>query len=335
MSEKPLVSPEELASVLSDDGHDEAPREDAAPAAPSTDRYSLRRPLAIPPDAETVAKRRLAETARTLAGCLSATLDAAFDLEVHGFQQQQVRAAIDRLSGPAWVLAFGAGDGGSGGPSGGIALGLDPSSALAVVELVLGGSGTYSAEGRMPTRLETRVMEKLARHLARDLGAKLDRPLGVAAFQVGAAPRAVASPGEMVGAGLLRIRISGSERNGVLLVTPDLLRETGGDDEPAAHAPGAPGPLARKLLPLRFEARPVLRAGVSTLDELSNLTAGSILRLDAPADAPLELRVGGVPLFAGRIDRSESGAAFRVERRRVPDAPAAPGSKPTTKGRTA
>lgn len=312
MSDKPLVSAEEMASVLSDEGSEPAaPDVTTGPestAGPSSDRYSLRRPLVIAPEDEPAAQKRLATMTQQVGKALSSMLDAEIEIEMHGFQQQQVRSAIDRLSGKPWVQAFGCD-----GEGGGVVLGLDAGSALAIIELALGGSGTYTAEGRPPTALETRVMNQLTRKLSAELSRRMELTFASQGFRTGSAPRDVVSPGEMVGAALLRIRISGSEKNGLLLVSPNLLRKE--EQEDAPHPPGELGPLVQPLLDVALATRPVLPAGIVTLQDICDLKVGSVLSLDASADRRLELRVGGIPLFSGEIASDEGGAkGFRILR---------------------
>ena len=106
MAEEPLVSPEEMESVLATE---DAPETRAAEDA--SGRYSLRRPVAIAADAEAAARARIEQLAASLATTLSEELEMPIEIQVSGFQQQQVRTAVGSITEPSWVLSFAGGDG--------------------------------------------------------------------------------------------------------------------------------------------------------------------------------------------------------------------------------
>jgi flagellar motor switch protein FliM len=306
MGKAPLISPEEVASVL-----DGGAARGAAPAgvgrvdATTEVAYSLRRPVAIAPEAEKAARARLSDIAAALEATLRAALEAEVTISVTGFQQEQAHAAVETLPGPGWILAFLA-------DAGGVALAVDPACALSLVELALGGAGNSPAKGREPTPLESRVMHKLCAALVDPLAKRGGFEIRAAAFRTGSLPEALAAPGQIVCVGVLGIGIGGHQGNALLLATPNLLREVREDEDGA----GAVGPLAPRLDRVLMALRPVLPAGRVTLSDLMHLTPGAVLRLDAAADAAIELRVSGRTCFRGRIVREGEGASFRVEWRR-------------------
>jgi hypothetical protein len=125
MAREPVLRPEEVASVLGDIGG-------AMPSADATAlAWSMRRPVVIAPDVEPAARKRLEELARALGEALGFELDAEVGIEVQGFQQEQAGVAFDTLPKPAWVLSFLCKE------SGGVSLALDPTCALALLELAL------------------------------------------------------------------------------------------------------------------------------------------------------------------------------------------------------
>jgi len=308
MAKQPLLRPEEVASVL-DAGDRNDVREPAGTAADGQVVYSLRRPVAIAPDAVAAARARLAEAATALQETLRAALDAEVTIEVRGFQQEQAHAAVDTLPAPGWILSFLCDEGG-------FALAVDPACALALVEVALGGAGNSSANGREPTPLESRVMSKLCSALASQLPKRSRFEVRSAVFRTGSLPPALAAPGQTVCVGLVAINLAGHERSGLLLATPGVLRaET---DDVDKHVQTI-GPLAKRLDRVRVDVRPVLPAGRVTLNDLVHLEPGTVLRLDAAAESPIELRVAGCTAFHGRISREDGHVRFRVDRRKGRD----------------
>lgn len=307
MSEEPLISADEVASVLSQDEAGAAPEAPKA-ASPDSDVYSLRRPVAIAPEDEPRARKRVEGFAQALVETIRKELDTDIELAVQGFQQQQAGPAIDSLPAPCWLLTFLHGEGG------GFSLVMDPTCAMSLVELALGGIGNSTSAGREPTELETRVMGNLGGALVKPLDRRARAGFVDVVFTVGRIPERMADRGEMVGAALLQLRFSGAERNAMLLVSASMLRE-------AAAGAGKrerrkPGPLAGRLERLPVEIRPVLRAGKVTLADLSALKPGTVLRLETPEDALLDLRVDGQSLFGGHVRREDERAEFTVAWRR-------------------
>ncbi len=304
MSQEPLLRPEEVASVLS-------PGEDGEPAASTEPRngpstYSLREPVAIPPGGEAGARDRLTTLMKAVEQVLSKELERELTLELDGFRQQRSAAALAAVNEPAWVVSFAHADGG------GIALILNPLTALAIVELALGGFGNAPDTGRMPTPLETRVMNRLTGALVPSLVRASGEDLSNATVDVGRIPANLASPGEIVGVGLVRVQIGESQQTSALVASTALLvpRKTTGTDEEFRV-----GPLHRVLRRCRADVRPVLRAGMVGLEDLLALSPGAVLRLDVSDDAAMDLRVSGQTVFTGSLGR-DAGPTFAVAWRR-------------------
>lgn len=312
MSEGPLLRPEEVQTVLA--GADEA----TAPAGASGGGvlpYSLREPVALPPEAEAGAKQRLSEIAAAVSAELSRELGEAISIEVDGFQQHRAGAALEALPKPAWILSFVRTQ------PGGIALALPAPAGLTLVERALGGGGGLSDISRGPTPLESRLLGRLSSLLAPAVASSVGAALSAAPLSRDRLPTTVAAPGETVGVGIGRIRFAGGERSVLLLASPSLL--VAGTPEESAAGQGRPGPLARALERLAVRIRPVLRAGRARVAQLAALEPGAVLQLEASEDAPFELRVEGCAVFAGQILRGEDGPAFAVSRRFERPRPAA------------
>jgi len=310
VSDAPLLEPEEIQKVLSDDE-----RTSVAPDA-ATGRvlpYSLRDPVVLPPEAEPEAKQRLADLAAALSSALTEELGEAIGLEVDGFQQHRAGAALEALPKPAWVLAF------VGRQPGGIALALPAAVGLALVERALGAEGGALPDvSREPTPLESQLLGRLGSSVAASVARAARAELSGALLCCGSPPASLASPGETVGVGVGRIRLGGAERSVLFLASPALLGAR--RESPEEGDTGAPGPLAGPLRRIRLHVRPVLRGGTVRISELAGLEAGAVLRLEPSEQALFELRIEGRTVFLGQIRPHEKGPAFVVARRfdRVP-----------------
>ncbi len=310
MGKEPLLSSEEVASVLSTDqqqDQDAGKTPDGLAADDGSTVYSLRRPAAIAPECEAVARERLEMFAKCVETVLQKDLEAEISIDIQGFQQEQAATAVGSLPQPAWVLSFPHSDGG------GISLALDPTCALSLVELALGGAGNTAASGRAPTPLERRVLTNLCGALSGPLSKISETKFDSGLFSAPDFPAVVAAPGQTVGIGLLTLKIAETDHSGLIMGSAGLLRDPGksrGDEE--LHI----GALHRQLDRVQVEARPVLRAGSVSLSDLAKLKPGAVLGLEAPEGRSLELRIEGSGLFRGHVTRGEGGPAFEVNWRR-------------------
>lgn len=304
MSDEPVLSPEEVAGVLADptEGGQASPTPREGPLP-----YSLREPVAIPPSAEKHATQAMRKLVAAFAGVLPAGPETEVQLELDGLQQQRPESALSTLPSPAWVFSITRAGGG------GVALALHPAVGLALVDLILGGSGELPESGREPTPLEARVLirlvESAAEKLTDVLGALADEPVS---FSAGSLAPALAVRGETVGVGLLRIGLGEANHSSLLLASASLLLP---ERRVAKAKIRPPGPLSVPLDRIELEIRPVLLAGRICLNDVLALEPGKVLCLDAPEHAGLELRVGGRKIADGRILREPDRVVFAVERK--------------------
>ena len=303
MADKPLISQDEMASVLGSDAEGQAADEHKNTATRGP--FSLRRPTVLGPDEYDAANDRLEEIASTLRGALGQALRSDVGLETAGLQQQQVSVALGRVAGPVWVLNFACEQ------SGGIALGFDATSALAVVELALGGAGTYGAEGRAPTRLESRLMTTLGRNVTKTLSKTLGMSLQ-SNFTCERISSRLGCPNEIIGATLLKLVLAGSERNGLLLTSIDLLRPTG-DSVEDADTPKEPV-LSESLGSVGVTSDIALATRPLCLRELSEFRKGQCVELGVRQEAEWTLRANSIDGFIGNLASRPDGMTFTVDR---------------------
>jgi flagellar motor switch protein FliM len=300
------LRPEEVSEVLANGSGDG----DAAPEQDGRNEpkpFSLREPVAIPPEAEPFAKETLEKVVVALNEVVRSEADIECEMTLDGLQQQRSAAALSVMPAPVWVTALRCSGGG------GLALALHPTVGLALVEAALGGSGSLPEEGREPTRLESRVLGWFFSRAADRLETLLGRKLSSAGTAIGEVPTQVASPGETMGVGLLRVKIGEQERSCLLMASAALLLPA--RKSTADKSSREPGPLAVKLDKVPLETRAVLQAGRVSLNDLMSMESGKVMRLDASEDSILELRVAGQMVAHGRIVRTGEQHNFAVERR--------------------
>ncbi len=216
MSEEPLLRPEEVAGVLAGlDGDATPDLSGDGPCMPIP--YSLREPVALPQEAEPYARKKVEAMAAAIETCWRRELATEVSIEVEGFQQQRAGVALSVVPSPAWTFGF------LDPAGGGVAIVLDPGIGLALVEAALGGAGKPVDTGRAPTPLESRVMERLGSAAAAGIRTAAESALMPTGLVVGALPAGLASDGETLGVGLLRIRLPQGERAALLLATAPIL----------------------------------------------------------------------------------------------------------------
>ncbi|MCP3979352.1 MAG: hypothetical protein GY716_08490 [bacterium] len=294
MREDAVLRPDEVEGVLSGG---------PAPVESGPQPYSLRDPIAIPPDKQDAARDVLEGIVSALSDELPA--GSAIELQLDNLQQLTGAAALSILPSPVWMAGLARPEGG------GFALALHPIVGQALVELALGGGGGQGEDDREPTPLESRVLSRMFEAAAPGISTLCSSTLASVESTVGSIPSEIAVPGETLAIGLLRFRIDEADHASLLLATPALLLPD--DDAQQGERTTGPGPLADRLEQLTLKARPVLRAGTLRLHDLLALEAGKVVRLDASEDSLLELCVSGRPVARGRIACRGDQTIFTVE----------------------
>jgi hypothetical protein len=146
-------------------------------------------------------------------------------------------------------------------------------------------------------------------------------PLGLGRFApaplaLGNPPDDVVAPGETVAVAILRAGLGDAERTALLLVSCGLVLPKAEPKDLRTSGPGLAGPLVASLGRVAVAVQPVLRAGRLSLGDLTDMRSGTTVLLDAAAGVALDLRVGGEPVFTGRVAREGTGASFVVASRR-------------------
>ncbi len=202
---------------------------------------------------------------------------------------------------------------------------IDSALIYSIVDVLLGGRRGTAAmriEGRAYTTIERTLVERLITVVLADLTASFD-PLCPVTFRferLEVNPR-FATISRLSNAAILsRLRIDMEDRGGRLdLILPyatlepvrELLLQQfmgekfGRDSIWETH-------LAEQLLDTEIELQAVLDEQIMPLSEIVKLEVGSRIVLQAGPGAPIQLRCGTVPLFAGRAGRRKHRVAVRI-----------------------
>ena len=281
-------------------------------------RYNFRRP-------DRISKEQLRSLhflhdryAVNLSSSLSAFLRAVTEVSIVSVEQFAYSEFLMSVPDPTAFYSF------TLAPVEGVAaLELNPSIAFTMVDRMLGGTGTTPAPNRALTEIEQNVLDAVVKLLLEHL-TETWRPIAELQFRLQdreTRPQMlrVTGPNEVVILLAFEMRI-GETRGMVNLCFPASAIETMEEkfaqgwqqtrrpttEMEQAHLTTNLGRVPLKvstLLETRLAAR-----------ELLALKAGDVLSLGHPASGPVDVRVGQVRRFVGRLTTTEAGAAVRVER---------------------
>lgn len=196
-----------------------------------------------------------------------------------------------------------------------------------IVDVLLGGRRGTAAmriEGRPYTTIERNLVERMARIVLHDLSQAFE-PLSPVIFsfdRIETNPRFATIARSANAAILAKLRIDMEERGGriellIPYATLEPIRELllqmfmgekfGRDSIWENH-------LATELWSTDINIQAVLDEQVMSLRDVMNFRVGSTVLLNATADAPIQLRCGGIPMLSGRMGRLGTSIAVRVDR---------------------
>jgi flagellar motor switch protein FliM len=316
-----ILSQDEIDALLSaatDIAGSEAPVPDTH-ALGNVIRYNFRRP-------DRVSKEQIHSLyflhdrfARNVATSLSAYLRTVTEMTVVSVEQFSYAEFLMSLSDPTafYALAIPPYD-----ELG--ALEINPTIAFAMVDRMLGGSGTSAPPSRALTEIEQNVIDSLVKLLLEAL-AETWRPIVNLAFGVrGRETRPqmlqVAAPNEIVVMVVLDARI-GDSRGMINLCFPaSIVESAGGHFVQAWHqqrrepTPAERAWLRENLARIRMSLSAALEARLSTR-ELLELTPGAVLSLGVPVEAPVNVYVGDTLKFRGHLAGVGRQIGVQVEHR--------------------
>lgn len=256
--------------------------------------------------------------ARNVTSSLGAYLRTVTELSIVSVEQFSYSEFLMSMADPTAYYAFAML------PLDGLgALELNPTLAFTIVDRMLGGSGGGVPPARALTEIEQNVIDSVVRlmleHLTETWRAVFEVQFRIHGRETRPQMLQVAGPNEIVILLVFDLKV-GDIRGMLNLCIPASAIEATGSSfvqgwhrthrEPTfteqrwLHANLARVPLAvTSTIETRLRAR-----------ELVNLASGDVLSLGVPVQVPLDVRVGSMVKFKGRLTASGGHAALRIER---------------------
>lgn len=312
-----ILSQEEIdALIVSSPADAAANRQDAG--APVT-TFNFRRPDRVSKDQIRSLHFIHDRFARNATTSLAAFLRTSIELSVVSVEQFSYSEFLMALPDPTAFYAIGMRPADALG-----AIELNPAVAFAMIDRILGGTGESGAPQRALTEIEQNVVDSVIKvildHLTETWRTVTDIRFHIHARETRPQMLQVASWNEVVV--LLAFDLKVGETRGLLnlCVPASVIEATGAGfsqgwqqtrREPTTHEQEwLTENLGRVKLPVTTDVQTRL-----TTRELIHLQAGHVLNLGVPAETEVNVRVGNIIKFKGRLATASGRAAVRVNRR--------------------
>ncbi|MBZ5495442.1 MAG: flagellar motor switch protein FliM [Acidobacteriia bacterium] len=210
---------------------------------------------------------------------------------------------------------------------GNLAMELSPPLVFPIIDMLLGGSGKPAAENRTLTEIETQVVEGIIKLALRDLK-EAWRPIlevnpQLAATETKPQMLQLVAPGEAVVAIGFEIKVG--ENSGRLnLCIPSVILKSNRaifDQQRRTRRPDSEGSETERISEILRSARITLASEIHdhalVVEDLLSMGVGDVIQLNHAVGDPIQLNVGGVPKFYGRLVMSRGKRAFEISHRYV------------------
>lgn len=313
-----ILSQEEIDALLvsqSDIATDDA-QADASLAGAIT--YNFRRPDRVSKDQIRSLHFLHDRFARNVATSMSAFLRSVSDMTIVSVEQFAYSEFLMSLPDPTAFYAIGIEPFELTG-----AMELNPSIAFTMVDRMLGGNGNSSTMNRALTEIEQNVIDSVVKLLLENLTEAWRSIVDEVEFHIsGRETRpqmlSVAAPNEVVILLVFDVRV-GDTRGMLNLCIPASIIEAAGESFAQGWHRTRKEPTRADRLRLRANLGRVPLPVVAEIGsklaarELLDLRPGDILSLGHSTRRPVEVKVGDVSKYSGRLTRIENRAAVAVE----------------------
>jgi flagellar motor switch protein FliM len=202
------------------------------------------------------------------------------------------------------------------------ALELNPSIAFTMIDRMLGGAGQSTGPDRALTEIEQNVLDAVVdlvlQHLTETWKAIVDVEFRIHARETRPQMLQVTSANEIVI--LLGFDVRMGESRGMLSICIPATSIESMEDKVAQgwhRQPRQPTDLEQTRLRVNLGRLPLpVTALIEThllARDLVELEPGDVVALGRPASEPIDIHVGQIRRFGGRLTRTQAGAAVRVE----------------------
>lgn len=256
--------------------------------------------------------------ARNVTSSLGAYLRTVTELSIVSVEQFSYSEFLMSMADPTAYYAFAML------PLDGLgALELNPTLAFTIVDRMLGGSGGGAPPARALTEIEQNVIDSVVRlmldHLTETWRAVFEVQFKIHGRETRPQMLQVVGPNEIVILLVFDLKVGDIRGMLNLCIPASAIEATGSAFVQGWHRTHRE-PTFTEQRWLHTNLARVPLAVTSTIEarlrvrELVNLASGDVLSLGVPVQAPLDVRVGNIVKFKGRLTASGGHAALRIER---------------------
>jgi flagellar motor switch protein FliM len=258
---------------------------------------------------------------RSFASSLSAYLRAFVDVNISSLEQVSYSSFIKSLSDPTLFASMGMRP-----LDGNIALEMNPSLVLPLIDMILGGPGRPFTENRNLTEIELNVIEGVLKLVMRDLGEAWHPVIELEFFLEGKGTKSqmfqIVSPAEAVI--VVHLEVKTGENSGMMniCIPSRILKMLRNKFDQQWNAPrqkaaigNVAGVISELMKPVSLPLEGAIRSSRLTMNELLTISVGDIIELKERIGDPVYLCVGGIPKYMGKIIQWRGKRAFEVSDR--------------------
>jgi flagellar motor switch protein FliM len=255
---------------------------------------------------------------RSFASSLSAYLRAFVDVNISSLEQVSYSSFIKSLSDPTLFASLGMRP-----LDGNIALEMNPSLVLPLIDMILGGPGRPFTENRNLTEIELNVIEGVLKLVMRDLGEAWHPVMELEFYLEGKGTKSqmfqIVSPAEAVI--VVHLEVKSGENAGMMniCIPSRILKMLRNKFDQQWNAPrqkvavgGVAGVISEFLKPVPLALEGEICSSKLTMNDLLTVSVGDVIELNERIGDPILLCVGGIPKFKGKIIQRRGKRAFEI-----------------------
>jgi flagellar motor switch protein FliM len=321
-----ILSQDEINALFSTMSTEGAALENTSstPAQPETNytRYDFCRSDRIPKDQIRAIHQLHTNFARHYSSSLSAYLRALVEVSVISVDQVSYLEFVKVLADPTLFCSI------SMHPMhGSLGMELSPPLVFPIIDMLLGGPGKPPPENRTLTEIEMQIVEGVIKLALRDLKEAWRPVLEINPQIESAETRSqmlqIAAAGEAVVAVGFEVKVV--DNSGMLnLCIPSVMLKKNRmifDQQKRQRRPEAgdseAGKISEVLRSARIHVSGEIRDNALVVEDLLKIGVGDIIQLNHSVDEPIQLNVGGMPKFRGRIVMRRGKRAFEISHKYV------------------
>ncbi len=257
---------------------------------------------------------------RNFASSLSAYLRAFVDVSISSLEQVSYSSFIKSLSDPTLFASLGMRP-----LDGNIALEMNPSLVLPLIDMILGGPGRPFTENRNLTEIELNVIEGVLKLVMRDLGEAWHPVIELEFYLEGKGTKSqmfqIVSPAEAVI--VVHLEVKSGENSGMMniCIPSRILKMLRNKFDQQWNAPrqkaigSVAGVISELMKPVALPLGSEIRSSKLTMSDLLTVSVGDVIELNERIGDPVLLCVGGIAKFAGKIVQRRGKRAFEISNR--------------------